>query len=460
MMESDSYQPQNRDKLMKIFNTNKKRSILFVSQSFYPATGGVSSLLLNLSRYLAQLGYKIYAIHFEISSDRSASKALGYPVKEYIVPRAEIPKKVLSGYATFKEEIYQHLHGLKSFAYREIEDIPGYKDFIFCSELFSRRILDVISSNNIDIVHFQDYQVMLGLSAVPLDIKSVFSLHAPLVDHIDKTVARWLVRFANKADNVVFSIPQYSRLAIRYGLKPKKAIILPPIIDKNVMKRTIKFPSILEHVPQDAIVITCVQRFDAKSGQMELIKAFSKISGKYKNSYLVLVGGGSFTNSISNVRRNYLSEAQNLARNLCLANRVIFTGNIDYMNLSNIYRYSDIVVMLSKMECFGLAITEAMFHGKPVLVTGVGGLAFQVKDGINGYAVRVGDIDFTAKQLERLIRSKEIRIKMGQKSREIFLKNFDPENIIKKYHLLYQSLLSPSIKDYSPNYDYLFNLLR
>lgn len=49
---------------------------------------------------------------------------------------------------------------------------------------------------------------------------------------------------------------------------------------------------------------------------------------------------------------------------------------------------------------------------------------------------------------------------MGVKSKKIFQKNFDPEKIIKYYHTLYQSLLSPSIVGSLPNYDYLYNLLR
>lgn len=361
---------------MKIFNGNKERSILFVSQSFYPGVGGVSTLLLNLSRYLSQLNYKIYAIHFEMSTNVSASEALGYPIKEYIISRSEIPKEVFQGYAAFKEEIYQHLHGIRQFKYQTIDDVPGYKDFVFCSELFSKRILDVLSNNNIDLVHFQDYQVMLGLSNIPLEVKSIFSLHAPLIDNIDRTVAKWLVRYGNKADKMVFSIPQYSEIAIKHGLKPQKSIVLPPMIDKNVMSRVTELPSVFKQIPPGSIVITCIQRFDAKSGHTQLIEGFSKISNKFKNSYLVLVGGGSFTDNISNVRRNYLLEAQNLVRDLNLTNRVIFAGSVDYMNLSEIYRRSDIVVMLSRMECFGLAITEAMFHEKPVLVTNVGGACF------------------------------------------------------------------------------------
>ncbi len=444
---------------MKTFNSTKERSILFVSQSFYPEVGGVSTLLFNLSHYLAKMNYKVYAIHFEVSNIL-VSKNLDVFVKEYIISRSEIPKRVFQGYAFFKEEIYQHLHGLKPFRYQTIEDIPGYEDFLFCSNLFSKLILNIISHNNIDIVHFHDYQVMPGLSIIPLGVKSILSLHAPLINSIDKTVAKWLVKYGNKADKMVFSMSQYSKIAIKYGLKIEKSIIIPPIIDKDVMIRSAELPDILKQIPQDAIVALCVQRFDSKSGQIQLIKAFSKISKKYQNSYLVLVGGKSFTDNISDVRKNYFLEAQNLVRKLNLAGRVIFNGNIDYMNLSQIYKFSDIVIMLSKMECFGLAITEAMFHGKPLLVTDIGGLAFQVRNGINGYTVKPGDINSTSKLLGILMDSKKLRIKMGKKSKKIFQENFRPERIIKDYHNLYQSLFSMSILNNSLNYDDIYNSLR
>lgn len=445
---------------MKNFNNDKNKSILFVSQSFYPGVGGVSTLLLNLSHYLAELNYKIYAIHFEILGNSSTSQTLGYPIREYIISRSEIPQKVFQGYACFKEEIYQLLHGLKVFRHNAVENIPGYRDFLFCSELFSKHLLDVVADKNIDIIHFQDYQVMLGLAAVPLEVRSVFSLYAPLLDNLDKRIAKWLIRYGSKSDKMILSIPQYSRAAIKYGLNPKKSAILPPIIDKEVMNREAELPGTLGQIPEDAVVITYIQRFDSKSGQEQLIRAFSKVSDEYPNSYLVLVGGGSFTDSISNIRKDYFLKAENLVRKLNLVNKVIFTGNIDYMKLSQVYKRSDIVAMLSKMECFGLAVTEAMFHGKPVLVTSVGGLAYQVKNGVNGYIVSPEDIDTTAKLLGQLIRSKELRIKMGREGKEIFQKNFDPEEVIRNYHDLYRSLLSPSILHDSFNYDYLYNSLR
>jgi len=46
----------------KLMMNSENKSILFSSQSFYPGIGGVSTLLLNLSKYLSNLNYKLYAI--------------------------------------------------------------------------------------------------------------------------------------------------------------------------------------------------------------------------------------------------------------------------------------------------------------------------------------------------------------------------------------------------------------
>jgi len=342
---------------MKNFNTSRKPSILFVSQSFYPSTGGVSSLIFNLCTHLVQSNYRVDALHFEVSQSSPTLEKQGYPIKEHIIPLSKVSKKILRGYACFKEEIYQSLHGLKSFNYQ--------------------------------------------------------------------------------SDKVIFSIPQYSKIAIRHGLNPKKSLVIPPIIDENIMSISASIPKVLKQIPKGAVMVTCIQRFDSKSGQTQLLRAFSKISDKYKNSYLVLVGEKSFTDNISNLRKNYLMEAQKLAKDLGLTDRVIFTGNIDYLKLSQVYKHSDVVVMLSKMECFGLAITEAMYHGKPVLVTNVGGLAFQVESHVNGYVVEPGDVKSTARLLEKL------RIKMGNAGNKLFQKNLDPKKIMKDYHSMYQSLLFP-----------------
>ncbi len=436
------------------------KSVLFVSQSFYPSVGGVSTLLLNLSRYLHKAGYNIHAIHFEMPENQSASKKIGYKIIHHVINKSLLSDKVFQGYAKFKEVIYQHLHGLIKFQYAQIEDVPGYTEYITCSELFSNKLRSVVSKENIDLVHLQDYQVLGVLSALPYGIKSIFSLHAPLLSNIDPKVSEWLMRYIRKADAVVFSVPKYSEVANTLLDIPKSKIAtIPPIIDKAVMESANSSPiKTFEQFSDKTNFVTCVQRFDSKSGQLQLIESFALICKKHPNVFLVLVGGRSFTDSISNVRKNYFQEAVDLVKKLKIDDRVIFLGNVDYLNLPQIYKQSDIVVMLSKMECFGLAITEAMYHSKPVIVTDVGGLAYQVNQGYNGFKVKPGDIKETSRLLDLLLSSSSKRRVMGHNARLFFNKLLDPDKIMPKYLDLYSSVLSKRMHEV--NYDYLYNQLR
>ena len=137
-----------------------------------------------------------------------------------------------------------------------------------------------------------------------------------------------------------------------------------------------------------------------------------------------------------------MQHAKNLVDKLLLKNRVVFTGNVDYSQLSTIYNISDIVVVLSKMECFGLVATEAMFFGKPLVVTNVGGLAYQVKNCVNGYLVSPGDIKETVVVLNKLIQSRSLRKKMGNAGKQIYDSKFSAKLIFNKYNKYYQSLIN------------------
>ncbi len=434
-------------------------TILFVSQSFYPAVGGVSTLLLNVADFIQKKGYRIHTIHFEIPGADKELKISGIPITQHVIPSELMSDSIKKGYADFKEIIYGHLHGLKDFPYSNIQEVPGYEDFISVSELFLKQVCRVISEENIDIVHLHDYQVIGCLSALPVGVKSVFSLHAPLLKNVNPVVSNWLVKYLNKANALVFSVDEYSQTAIEVGLPKEKISTLPPIIDPKIMDINSDTPiPPLSKISKNDIVITCVQRFDSKSGQYQLVSAFSEITNRHPNARLLLVGGPSFTDSISSVRQRYYSEVVDLIGKLGLKDKVILAGNVDYLDLPRVYRRSDIVVMLSKMECFGLAVSEAMYHGKPVVVTDVGGLAYQVKHGYNGFRVKPRNIPNTAKYLDLLVSDVKLQTKMGNNGKKFFNRYLDPRVIMPKYVQIYSRILRG--KNPVGGYDYLYNQIR
>lgn len=424
---------------------SQNKSILFSSQSFYPGVGGVSTLLLNLTKYLSNHGFDLYALHLEMPKSIESSEVLNkYNIKEYIIPKSEISSDIYDGYAKFKEIVYQHLHGLGKFEYNSIYEVPGYDDYYKLAGIYSEHLLSVLTEEKIDIVHFQDYQVMPCIAVVPSCIKSVFSLHAPLLNSINPVLSEWFKKYMSSSDKVILSINDYLEVAKKIGVRSEDIAVIPPIIDTELMSYKGNVDDINLNLPEDSIVITCVQRFDSKSGQGQLVRAFNEVNKRYKNAYLVLVGESSFTDTISSVRRNYFSEIKELVKTLQLNDNVIFAGNIDYSKLSTIYDKSDIVVMLSKMECFGLAVNESMYKGKPLVVTSVGGLASQVRDGDNGFVVGVDNIQETTSALIRLCESVDLRNKFGKNSKLIFSREYDPGVVLPKYYNLYRDLLSDS----------------
>lgn len=384
------------------------------------------------------------------------SNPAGPNLTEHIVPRGAIPDHVYRGYAIFKEVVYRHLHGLTEFPFRQINAVPGYTDYMDLSAIYSQKLRSVLANQKIDVIHFHDYQVMPGIAAVPLGLPSLFSLHAPLLPSISEVLSNWLLQYWSRTAGVIVSIPAYAAVAQKLGLDPKKIFVIPPVADIDALdRRPANAP--LPQIPENAIVITCIQRFDSKSGQAQLIRAFYHLQQKIDSVVLVLVGGKSYTDTIATLRSDYFEEMVSLVEELQLGTKVFFTGNVDYYSLGAIYDASDVIVMLSKMECFGLAVAEAMYKARPVVVTNVGGLAFQVADGSSGFVIPVGDIPQTVATLTRLCNSPGLRQSMGQIGRARFMSEFSPDKLIGRYAEVYDVVLNAGEP---PDYRSMYNSLR
>jgi glycosyltransferase involved in cell wall biosynthesis len=96
---------------------------------------------------------------------------------------------------------------------------------------------------------------------------------------------------------------------------------------------------------------------------------------------------------------------------------VVFTGFKNQSELPALYGSSDIFVLPSEHEPWGLAVNEAMCAGLPVVVSReVGCVVDLVQDGVNGYTPAAGDVDGLAFALQRLIADRNLRQRQGQAS--------------------------------------------
>jgi glycosyltransferase involved in cell wall biosynthesis len=167
----------------------------------------------------------------------------------------------------------------------------------------------------------------------------------------------------------------------------------------------------------NGFVILYVGRIIEQKGLDVLIKAFSMIEQEMGAAYLVICGDGNFRGSCESI----IKEMQ--------IKHVIFAGWIqEKEKAASFYKTADVFVMPSRIvageenaEGWGLVINEAMSMGKPVITTdAVGAAEDLVRNGVNGYVVKNGEIEELYLALRKMVEDPRLRKTMGENSRIIF----------------------------------------
>jgi glycosyltransferase involved in cell wall biosynthesis len=167
----------------------------------------------------------------------------------------------------------------------------------------------------------------------------------------------------------------------------------------------------------NGFVILYVGRIIEQKGLDILIKAFSMIEQEREDAYLVICGDGNFRGYCESI----IKEMQ--------IKHVTFVGWIqEKEKAASFYKTADVFVVPSRIvaeeenaEGWGLVINEAMSMGKPVITTdAVGAAEDLVKNGINGYVVKNGEIEELYLALRKIIKDPILRKTMGENSRIIF----------------------------------------
>ena len=131
--------------------------------------------------------------------------------------------------------------------------------------------------------------------------------------------------------------------------------------------------------------------------------------------------------------------AESLAAQLGIRDRVEFLGKCK--GVAGLLGITDLLLLPSQMESFGLAALEAMACGAVPVATRVGGLPEVVTDGHDGFLAPVGDTEAMARAAESVLRSPERMREMSAAARNTSLSRFGSESVIRMYVSLYESLL-------------------
>jgi N-acetyl-alpha-D-glucosaminyl L-malate synthase BshA len=130
---------------------------------------------------------------------------------------------------------------------------------------------------------------------------------------------------------------------------------------------------------------------------------------------------------------------QALAQNLGLAAHVQFLG--ERIDLTEALRGSDVFVLPSETESFGLAALEAMACGVPVVASAVGGLAEVINHGETGFLAPLGDVDGMAARVALLLDDPALHARMSAAARQRAATLFQVAPAVDRYAAVYRRVL-------------------
>lgn len=323
--------------------------------------------------------------------------------------------------------------------YHEV-NVPEYPLFHYQPyELaLSSKLVDMVKLYKIELLHvhyaiphaYAGYMAKQMLKDEGINIPMVTTLHGTDITLVgNHPFYKPAVTFSINKSDYVTSVSQSLKDETLKLFNIKKEIeVIPNFIelDKNVND-----PSIACHrsvmAKANERIITHISNFRKVKRIPDIIKIFYSIQ-KEIPAKLMMVGDGPEK-----------EKAEYLCQKLGILDKVIFFGNSN--EIDKILSYTDLFLLPSETESFGLAALEAMAWSVPVISSNSGGLPEVNFDGISGYLSDVGNTDEMAVNALKILKDDETLKKFKENALNI-AKKFDIKNILPLYEELYKKAIN------------------
>jgi trehalose synthase len=318
------------------------------------------------------------------------------------------------------KKFHNALHGKQ-------EEITQH-DFDIFGETSEKNIEQVAIDG--DIVFIHDPQP-IGLIDKKTDNKWIWRCHID-VSKPDRKVWRFLKRFIDRYDAVVFSAPGFAQ-----NLSMRQFLISPsidPLSDKNKEVPAEMIDSVLEKygIDREKPIITQISRFDRLKDPVGVIEAYLLVK-RHIDCQLILAGGTAVDDPESVQVFEEVKEKAQQDKDI----HILLLPQND-LEVNALQRASTVIVQKSIGEGFGLTVSEALWKGKPVVASAVGGIPLQITHNYSGLLVH--SVEGTAFAVKQLLNTPEYAKKLGENGREHIRNNFLLTRHVRDYLLLFLSL--------------------
>ncbi len=366
----------------------------------YPTFGGSGVVATELGKALAYKGHKVHFISYQ------------QPVRLDL----------------FSENIFYHEV--------KVSDYPLF-DYQPYELVLTSKLVDVVKFEKLDILHVHyaiphasaAYMAQHILASEGIKIPFITTLHGTDITLVGKDASfEPVITFAINESNAVTAVSEslkqdtYKHFKITRDIK-----VIPNFIcfeEYNKLGDTEQLRK--SFAPNGEKILVHVSNFRPVKRVQDVIRVFDIVRKKVP-AKLLLVGDGP--------ERHKMEE---LCRELDACHYIKFLGKV--RDTERILAASDLFILPSESESFGLAALEAMAAKVPVISTNTGGIPEVNIHGVSGYLSNVGDVDDMAKNALAILSNDSTLAEFKNKAFEQ-AQQFDIHKILPLYEELYQSLM-------------------
>ncbi|MEM3011309.1 MAG: glycosyltransferase [Candidatus Bathyarchaeia archaeon] len=331
---------------------------------------------------------------------------------------------------------------------------PNFLSWVFLmNKNMTKRAVEIIEAHNeqIDLVHAHDWLV----ANAAIDLKRLYG--KPLISTIhsteqgrrggicndyQRTIHSVEVQLVHESSKVICCSEYMAKQVVdTFSLPKEKIVVVRNGVDVSEFNVKTDLSSFRRRYakPEEKIILY-VGRLVYEKGVHVLIGGIPKVLAEIPNVKLVIVGEGG-------MREELLKEAWDFG----IAHKVLFTGFVDKKTLISLYKVSDVAVVPSLYEPFGITALEAMAAQVPVVVSDTGGLAEIVEHDKTGVKIYPDNSDSVAWGILRVLKDSAYRNKLRRNAYMKLLSDYSwnkiAEQTAKIYHEALQSVQTkPAVK--------------
>jgi len=340
-------------------------------------------------------------------------------------------------FITYKQPVRLDLLG-GSIHFHEV-NVPEYPLFHYQPyELaLSSKLVDTVKLHGIEVLHvhyaiphaYAAYMAKQILATEGIQIPIVTTLHGTDITLVgNHPFYKPAVTFSINASDVVTSVSQSLKEdTLRLFNITNEINVIPNFIDVAKYEEAKKAECQRHLLADDSErIVTHVSNFRKVKRIDDVIKVFYRIQQEIP-AKLIMVGDGPERES-----------AEELVCKLGIEEKVVFLGKSN--EVDKILCFSDLFLLPSETESFGLAALEAMVSGVPVISSNTGGIPEVNIHGVSGYLSDVGDVDTMGARAIEILEDDKVLDQFKLNAKNI-AKRFDLDAIVSNYEQLYHKAI-------------------